>query len=98
MKLFKSLFLASLLGILTLTSCEEDNSDCNCGIIVDDGIEFVEHHTYQNGVEITDYHIDHYFMMRNDCTNNTSKFYVTEETWFNNYTGDRLCFTNVNIW
>lgn len=83
--------------IASLLSCkkeeEESNSSssggnsgsqCNCGIISDDGI---------------DSETDCYWLeIRNECSGNKKKFCFDQDIWMNNYVGNRLCVSNVTSW
>ena len=43
---------------------------------------------------VTDYSI----IVRNDCSQNSKKFYLTQGDWMNAPAGSNHCFTNVDSW
>ena len=66
-----------LLTIIALGSCKKDTlKDCKCGVITDDAIE--------NGNDFT-------LSIKNDCSGNTKKFYVTLNTWMDGVVGEPFC-------
>jgi hypothetical protein len=66
-----------LLTIIALGSCKKDAlKDCNCGIITDDAIENADDFT---------------LTIKNDCSGNTKKFYVTLSTWMDGVVGENFC-------
>lgn len=44
--------------------------------------------------DVTDYSV----VVRNECSDNSKKFYLTEGDWMNAHPGDRMCFTNETGW
>ena len=44
--------------------------------------------------DATDYSI----IIRNDCSQNSKKFYLTQGDWMNASVGSNYCFTNVESW
>ena len=70
-----------LLTIIALASCKKDTlKDCKCGVITDDAIE--------NGNDFT-------LSIKNDCSGNTKKFYVTLNTWMDGVVGEPFCMDQV---
>ena len=70
-----------LLTITALNSCKKDTlKDCKCGIITDDAIENADDFT---------------LTIKNDCSGNTKKFYVTLNTWMDGVVGENFCMTEV---
>lgn len=66
-----------LLTIIALSSCKKDAlKDCKCGVITDDAIE--------NSNDFT-------LTIKNDCSSNTKKFYVTLNTWMDGVVGEPFC-------
>lgn len=41
---------------------------------------------------------DYSVIIRNDCTGNSKKFYLTEGDWVNAHPGDKLCITGESKW
>jgi hypothetical protein len=77
----KKLLFILLLGFsivsLTFTGChkDEDQGDCNCGTIVNDGINYS----------------GYWFVISNECSGNDKTFYVSESDWMSYYVGDFVC-------
>ena len=70
-----------LLTIIALGSCKKDAlKDCKCGVVTDDAIE--------NGNDFT-------LSIKNDCSGNTKKFYVTLNTWMDYPVGGNICMDQV---
>ena len=44
--------------------------------------------------DVTDYSVT----IRNECSNNSKKFFLTEGDWMNAHPGDNYCITNVVSW
>jgi hypothetical protein len=66
-----------LLTIIALSSCKKDAlKNCKCGVITDDAIE--------NSNDFT-------LTIKNDCSGNTKKFYVTLNTWMDGVVGEPFC-------
>jgi hypothetical protein len=48
---------------------------------------------------ITDDNVNDYSVtIRNSCTNNTKKFYLTRGDWVNAFVGSNYCITNSGVW
>lgn len=79
----KKLMMIMILAI-GLVSCskEEDNKQCNCGTIANDGIDGS----------------CYWLEIRNDCTNNKKKFCFDQDVWMNAYVGSNFCVSNQNQW
>ena len=86
----KTIIIVSL--SMLLISCSKDdvqtnnntNTGCNCGTIVDDGIDSA---------------ISCYWLkIENDCTGNQKKFCFDQLIWQTNYVGDYFCVSNVTSW
>lgn len=71
-----------LAAVVCLFSCSLDDDQCNCGLIIDDGI---------NG---DNYWID----IRNDCSGRTARFNLAPGDWINAFVGTDYCITNVTSW
>ena len=70
-----------LLTIIALSSCKKDAlKNCKCGVITDDAIE--------NSNDFT-------LTIKNDCSGNTKKFYVTLNTWMDGVVGEPFCMDQV---
>jgi len=70
-----------LLTITAFASCSKNaTKDCKCGIITDDAIENVDDFT---------------LTIKNDCSGNSKKFYVTLNTWMDGVVGDKFCMTEI---
>ena len=70
-----------LLTITAFASCSKELSkDCKCGIVTDDAIE--------NGNDFT-------LTIKNDCSSNNKKFYVTLSTWMDYQVGANICMTEI---
>lgn len=80
-------FITIFIIIVLLSSCEKEdltprNSQCNCGIIANDGIT---NNCY-------------WLEIRNECTNNKKKFCFDQDIWMRSYVGNRFCVTNEPQW
>ena len=70
-----------LLTIMVLASCKKDSlKNCKCGVVTDDAIE--------NGNNFT-------LTIKNDCSDNYKKFYVTLNTWMDGVVGENFCMTEI---
>ena len=70
-----------LLTIIALSSCSKNaTKDCKCGVVTDDVIE--------NGNDFT-------LSIKNDCSGNNKKFYVTLNTWMDYAVGANICMTEI---
>ena len=66
-----------MMGVISFSSCKKDAlKDCKCGVIQDDAIE--------NSNQFT-------LKIKNDCSGNTQKFYVTLNTWMDGVVGEPFC-------
>ena len=66
-----------LLTVIALSSCSKNIAkDCKCGVVTDDAIE--------NGNDFT-------LTIKNDCSGNNKKFYVTLNTWMDYAVGANIC-------
>ena len=73
--------LIVLLTITALSSCSKNyTKDCKCGVVTDDAIE--------NGNDFT-------LSIKNDCSGNNKKFYVTLDTWMDYQVGANICMTEI---
>ena len=88
----KILFTILVSLLILLPSCKEeeeekpveDNKQCNCGTIANDGIDSATN--------------CYWLEIRNECSGNKKKFCFDEDIWTNNFVGDRFCVTNVTSW
>jgi hypothetical protein len=78
----KLLYLTMLGALLSLTACEKEPKDCNCGRIVDDGITG------------TCYWVD----IRSKCSGNVKRFCLSKGDWMNAHAGSDYCITNSTGW
>jgi len=78
-------FLIVSLLSLTVLSCEKE---CNCGIVTDDGIDS-DPNTFENY---------YWVVIKNDCSGNYKKFYLTQSDWYDAIVGEPFCITNVDSW
>ena len=70
-----------LLTITAFASCKKDTlKNCKCGIVTDDAIE--------NNNDFT-------LTIKNDCSNNSKKFYVGVSTWMDGIVGEKFCMTEI---
>ena len=70
-----------LLTVIALSSCSKNaTKDCKCGVVTDDVIE--------NGNDFT-------LSIKNDCSGNNKKFYVTLDTWMDYAVGANICMTEI---
>ena len=70
-----------LLTVIALSSCSKNaTKDCKCGVVTDDAIE--------NGNDFT-------LSIKNDCSGNNKKFYVTLNTWMDYAVGANICMTEI---
>ena len=44
--------------------------------------------------DVTDYSV----IIRNDCSGNEKKFYLSQGDWMNAHPGNNFCITNVSSW
>ena len=64
------------------SSEDEDDKECNCGTIANDGI--------------TD--DCYWLEIRSDCSQNKKQFCFDQDIWFDNHPGDHFCVTNETGW
>jgi len=79
-----------ILPLIVLASCkkeQEEDEQCNCGIITDDG-------TSTNFDGTTCYWLE----VRNNCTNNKKTWCFDYDVWFDGNLGEEFCVTNVTSW
>lgn len=76
-----------LFSILSFFSCkkEEEQLPCNCGEVVSSDINSSVGFQYTLSV-------------RNECSDNTKIFYVSEYEWMKVYEGDIYCVDNISNW
>lgn len=69
---------------ISIVSCnkEEENKQCNCGTIANDGIDGS----------------CYWLEIRNDCSGNKKKFCFDQDVWMSAYVGSNFCVTNQNQW
>jgi len=79
----KKLMMILMLAI-GLVSCnkEEENKQCNCGTIANDGIDGS----------------CYWLEIRNDCSGNKKKFCFDQDVWMTAYVGSNFCVTNQGQW
>jgi len=41
---------------------------------------------------------DYSVTIKNECSNNSKKFYLSEGDWMNSHVGNRQCITDVESW
>ncbi len=44
--------------------------------------------------DVNDYSVN----IKNDCSGNTKKFYLSQDDWFNAHVGSNYCITNTTSW
>jgi hypothetical protein len=74
-----------LLTIIALGSCSKNTAkNCKCGIVTDDDIEF-------------DSNFNTYFTLtiKNDCSGNSQKFYMTQSAWMDSPVGETTCIDRI---
>lgn len=84
-QIFRALLLLNLIFLtFFFDSCSEDEDDkeCNCGTIANDGI--------------TD--DCYWLEIRSDCSQNKKQFCFDQDIWFDNHPGDHFCVTNETGW
>jgi len=73
-----------MIVLLTLTafaSCKKDAlKNCKCGVVTDDKIENSNNFTLS---------------IKNDCSGNNKKFYVTVGTWMDGVVGEPFCMDQI---
>jgi hypothetical protein len=78
----KKLMMIIMLAI-GLTSCtKEEDKQCNCGTIANDGITG------------TCYWLE----IRNDCSGNKKTFCFDQDVWMDAYVGSNFCVSNQGQW
>lgn len=83
LKIMKKTLLFIMLVASILVACEkEEQKDCNCGTIANDGID--------NGC--------YWLEIRNDCSGNKKKFCFDQDVWMNAAVGSHFCVTNETSW
>ena len=50
------------------------------------------------GVIQSDNAVDYSVVIKNSCSGNNKKFYLTQSDWMNAYVGSDYCITNVDSW
>ena len=83
----KSNFIALLLLnliflVFFFDSCSEDEKECNCGTIANDGIT----------------NDCYWLEIRSDCSQMKKRFCFDQDIWFDNHPGDYFCVTNETGW
>ena len=84
-QIFRALLLLNLIFLtFFFDSCSEDEDDkeCNCGTIANDGI--------------TD--DCYWLEIRSDCSQNKKQFCFDQDIWMSNYVGDHFCVYNETGW
>ncbi len=84
----KTLIFLGLISLI-LISCkkEEEDKQCNCGTIANDGIS-----TNADGSSC------YWLEIRNDCSGNKKQFCFDQDVWMNNSVGSHFCVTNQSSW
>ena len=67
---------------ITLFSCSKEPVDCNCGTILNDGID--------NGC--------YWLEIESQCSGNPKTFCFDQSVWMDNYVGGYFCVYNENVW
>jgi hypothetical protein len=76
----KVLFIALTIALF---SCKKDeNKECNCGTITNDG---VSDNCY-------------WLEIRNSCSDRKKKFCFDQDVWQNAHVGENFCVTDVTNW
>ena len=79
----RSIFTLLTIGML-FSSCEKETyMDCSCGIVVSDGITN---------------NFDYYLDIKNDCSGNIQRWYVSASDWYSAYVGNNWCIYNADKW
>jgi hypothetical protein len=78
----KKLIMIFMLAIGLVSCSKEEDKQCNCGTIANDGITG------------TCYWLE----IRNDCTGNKKTFCFDQDVWMNAYVGSNFCVTNQGQW
>jgi hypothetical protein len=84
MKTHRLIFAVTL---LTLTACNKEEEECNCGVITADEITTNADGSFCYSLEI-----------RNDCTNNKKTWCFDYDVWLDGNLGESFCVTNVQRW
>ncbi len=66
----------------TLSSCEEDDENCNCGEVLEKGVEPAQT----------------WVRLKNECSDNTKKYVINSDKWIKLKVGDSFCADNVESW
>ena len=82
MKLINLKSITLILGILCIISCTKEPTDCNCGTILNDGID--------NGC--------YWLEIESNCSGNPKTFCFDQSVWYDNHVGDYFCVTNESGW
>jgi hypothetical protein len=78
----KKLIMIFMLAIGLVSCGKEEDKQCNCGTIANDGI---------NGS-------CYWLEIRNDCTGNKKTFCFDQDVWMDAYVGSNFCVTNQGQW
>ena len=75
--------LLLILLVCSAMSCKKDeNKECNCGTITNDG---VSDNCY-------------WLEVRNQCSDNKKRWCFDQDIWSTAYVGSHFCVTNVTSW
>ena len=78
----KKLIMILMLAIGLVSCNKEEDKQCNCGTIANDGITG------------TCYWLE----IRNDCSGNKKTFCFDQDVWMDAYVGSNFCVTNQGQW
>lgn len=78
----KKLMMIIMLAIGLVSCNKEEDKQCNCGTIANDGITG------------TCYWLE----IRNDCSGNKKTFCFDQDVWMDAYVGSNFCVTNQAPW
>ncbi len=82
----RKLLVALAIVVTTFSSCGEGEvfgCEPNCGFIEDDGIDGAN---------------NYWVTIKNDCTGNVKKWYLSPGDWYNAHPGSDYCITNTDGW
>lgn len=88
----KKLALVLSLFIVSFTSCKKE----------DEPTPYNNTNTYQNqcvcGMIQSDRASDYSIVIRNNCSGNNKRFYLSQGDWMNAYVGIDYCISNTSAW
>ena len=83
----KTIIFIALVASILVACKKEEEENCNCGTIANDGIS-----TNPDGSSC------YWLEVRNDCSGNKKTWCFDQDVWMNAAVGSNFCVTNVSSW